>query len=197
MLNRFIRSFTLLAVLISTTAYSAVDYVVEHQPQVLEKVTEFTAKGVLKQKPNGYLYVEVAKEYIADIVPLIDAKGKIVPPRHFSSKKGIGAHISVMYENEQIDNEIWEIAELGKEYTFTVKELRTVKLTSNNKLRKLWLLAVEAPELQKLRESYGLSSFLKGHDFHITLGTQVPGKADILPLPKIEVEEFEAAAAAA
>ncbi len=197
MLNRFIRSLILLSVLISSSAYCAVDYVVEDQPFILEKVAEFTAKGVLKQKPNGYLYVEVAREYIADILPLIDAKGKIVPPRHYSSKKGIGAHISVMYENEQIENEIWEIAELGKEYTFTVKELRTVKLNNNNKMRKLWLLAVVAPELEKLRESYNLPSLLKGHDFHITIGTQVPGKADIITLPKTADLNLEVAAAAA
>ncbi len=180
MLKRFIRSFVLLLVLTSTLVAS-VDYVVEFQPQVLEKVCQFEAKGTLKQKPNGYLYVEVADEYIAETLPLIDAKGKIVPPQHYTSKKGIGAHISVMYENEQIDNEIWEIAELGKEYTFRVLELRTVKLNTNNKLRKLWLLAVDAPELEALRESYGLPRLLKGHDFHITLGTQVPGKIEVLP----------------
>ncbi len=43
-------------------------------------------------------------------------------------------------------------------------------------MKKLWLLAVAAPDLEKLRESYGLSSKLKNHDFHITIGTQVPGK---------------------
>lgn len=185
MLNRFIRKSLLLVAITSTlctAAFAGVDYTVEDQPQVIEQVIQLEAKGVLKQKPNGYLYVEVSKDFIAQVLPLIDAKGKIVPPRHYTSKKGIGAHISVMYENEQIENEIWEIKELGKEYTFSVMELRTVKLTNNNKLRKLWLLAVSAPELETLRESYGLASKLKGHDFHITIGTQVPGKAEIVPL---------------
>lgn len=196
MLNRFIRSFLVIALVTSSALFAAVDYVVEFQPQVLEKVCQFKAKGTLKQKPNGYLYIEVAREYIADILPLIDAKGIIVPPQHYKSKKGIGAHISVMYENEQIENEIWEIAELGKEYTFTVMELRSVKLNNNGKLRKLWLLAVDAPELQKLRESYGLPSLLKNHDFHITIGTQVPGKSELKPLTVEPHELVEAAAAA-
>lgn len=194
MLKRFIQSL-LLFVIITNGAWAAVDYVVEVQPQVIEKVSQIEARGVLKQKPNGYLYVEVSKDFIAQILPLIDAKGKIVPPRHYTSKKGIGAHISVMYENEQIENEIWEIAELGKEYSFSVLELRSIKLTNNNKLRKLWLLAVSAPELEKLRERYGLQSFLKGHDFHITIGTQVPGKAEIIPIDDpMEIEEVEEAA---
>lgn len=89
-----------------------------------------------------------------------------------------------MYENEQILNEIWEIKELGQEFTFNVIEIRTVKFNKNNKAKKLWLLAVTAPELEKLRENYGLSSKLKNHDFHITIGTQVPGK------PQVKTEEM-------
>jgi hypothetical protein len=152
------------------------DYQIEFQPQVIEKVIQFEQKGILKQKDNGYLYVEVSKDFIAQVLPLIEVPGRIVPPRHYTSKKGIGAHISVMYENERIMNEIWEIKELGQEFSFKIKELRTVKLTKDNQVKKLWLIAVEAPELERLRESYGLSSKLKGHDFHITIGTQVPGK---------------------
>jgi len=189
MLNRFIRSLFLFVIL-TTSAFAGVDYVVEDQPQVMQKVWQFEGRGTLKQKPNGYLYVEVNRDFIAQILPIIDAKGKIVPPRHYTSKKGIGAHISVMYENEQIENEIWEIKELGQEFTFSVMELRTVKLTNNNKLRKLWLLAVQAPELERLRESYGLANKLKSHDFHITIGTQVPGKAELMVIDDpMDIEE--------
>lgn len=180
MLKAFIqKSFVLLLLshLIISPVFSAVDYQVENQPHVIEQVVQYEQKGILKQKDNGYLYVEVSKDFIAATLPIMDVPGKIVPPRHYTSKKGIGAHISVMYENELILNEIWEIKELGKEFTFNVIELRTVKLNKDNKIKKLWLLAVSAPELEKLRESYGLPSKLKNHDFHITIGTQVPGKA--------------------
>jgi hypothetical protein len=199
MLKSFIQK--VFAIVIVTTSlslpiFAAQDYQIENQPQVIEKVVQISQKGILKQKDNGYLYVEVSKDFIAEALPLIDAPGKIVAPRHYTSKKGIGAHISVMYENEQILNEIWEIRELGQEFTFTIMELRTVKLNKNNKMKKLWLLAVAAPELEKLRESYGLSSKLKNHDFHITIGTQVPGKSlnkgDIIILE--EIEEFNEAA---
>lgn len=179
MLRSFIQKFLAIVILttsLSLPAFAAEDYQIEDQPQVIETVVQIQQKGILKQKDNGYLYLEVSKDFIAESLPLIDAPGKIVPPRHFTSKKGIGAHISVMYENEQILNEIWEIKELGQEYTFTVMELRTVKLNKDNKVKKLWLLAVAAPELEKLRESYGLSPKLKNHDFHITIGTQIPGK---------------------
>lgn len=171
------------------------DYQVENQPRVIEQAVQIEHKGVLKQKDNGYLYVEVSREFISQILPLIEAPGKIVPPSHYTSKKGIGAHISVIYENELIDNEIWEIKELGQEFSFDVLELRTIKLKQDKKIKKLWLLAVAAPQLEKLRESYGLSSLLKGHDFHITIGTQVPGKpqAEVYEFVIFEEEEQEAA----
>lgn len=184
MLKSFIQKCLLVAFTASClySPFSAIagDYQVEQQPQVIEQIIQIEHKGILKQKENGYLYLEVSKDFIAQSLPLIDAPGKIVPPRHYSSKKGIGAHISVMYENEQIENEIWEIKELGREYTFTLLELRTVKLNKDNKMKKLWLIAVSSPELEKLREKYGLSSLLKGHDFHITVGTQIPGKAHLV-----------------
>jgi hypothetical protein len=181
MMKNAIRKFVALAAVAMVFVVSATagDYQIEFQPKVFEQAVKIEHKGVLKQKENGYLYLEVPNTFISEILPLIDAPGTIVPPRHYSSKKGIGAHISVMYENEQIENEIWEIEELGNEYTFAVLELRTVKLNQNNKMRKLWLLAVDAPALEQLRERYGLSPKLKGHDFHITIGTQIPGKVNV------------------
>lgn len=197
MLKGFIQKITACAMLLaflSGTSFAVDDFHVENQPQVIEAAFLCEQRGVLKQKDNGYLYLDVSNDFIAKTLPLIQAEGKIVPPRHYTSKKGIGAHISVMYENEQIENEIWEIKELGNEYNFYVQELRTVKFSSKGKMKKLWLIAVFAPELEKLRESYGLASKLKGHDFHITIGSQVPGiaKPDCFII-ELEEEEKEAA----
>lgn len=182
MLKVFVRKLIVIAAL-ATAIFScelfAGDYKIEFQPVVTERAAMIEHKGVLKQKSNGYLYLEVSNDFIGEILPLIIAPGTIVPPHHYTTKTGIGAHISVMYEDEQINNDIWEIAELGQEFIFSVMDLRTVKVSMNSKTRKLWMIAVHAPELQQLRMSYGLPPKLKGHDFHITVGSQVPGKAKI------------------
>lgn len=199
MLKSFIQkilALTILTASLSLPVFASPDYQVENQPQVVERVIQCPQKGILKQKDNGYLYVEVSSDFIAQALPLIEAQGKIVPPRHYTSKRGIGAHISVMYENERILNEIWTIKELGQEFIFNVVELRTVKISRDNRMKKLWLLAVTCPELEKLRESYGLPSLLKGHDFHITIGTQVPSNLQLKPQEIIleEIEETQEAA---
>ncbi len=178
----------LLAAFSLSSAFAAVDYHIEDQYAVVEKALQLEHKGVLKQKDNGYLYIEVSRDYIAQILPLIEAPGKLIPPRHYKAKNGIGPHISVMYENEQIEHEIWKIDEIGQEFSFSILELRTVKLNKDGKMKKLWLLAVSSPELEMLRQKYGLSPKLKGHDFHITICTQVPGLPAV-----IEIELGEAA----
>lgn len=157
---------------------AAGDYQVEFQPAVIEKAASIECTGVLKQKKSGYVYLEVSNDFIGELLPLVAAPGKMVPPHHYTNNTGIGAHISVMYEDELIHNEIWEIAELGQQFTFTVEDLRTVKCSKEGKTQKFWILVVDAPQLEQLRIGYGLSSKLKGHDFHITIGTQVPGSGN-------------------
>jgi hypothetical protein len=191
MLKNGFRKFVaaaVLAMVFVSFSHACGDYQVEFQPKVLEQAIKIEQRGILKQKENGYLYVEVSNDFISKILPFIDAPGRIVPPRHYVSKKGIGAHISVMYENEQIESEIWEIKEIGKEYSFEVMELRTIKLNKDGRVKKLWLLAVDAPDLEDLRMRYGLTSKLKGHDFHITIGSQIPG-----PISYVVNEEDDAA----
>ena len=153
-----------------STLFAKSDFTVEAQPRVIEAAQQIQQYGVLKQKPNGYLYVEVSREFIATILPMIQTQGKLKAPGHCTSKKGIGPHISVIYDQEKTEHTIGEIAELGKTIHFRVKQLRTVHVQSKN--QKLWILACDAPDLEKLRVQYGLGALLHGHDFHITLATE-------------------------
>jgi hypothetical protein len=184
MYNKYLKKvFLTLAFTLSifTGLHAADDFIIEETPVAIEIAAALPHSGELKQKDNGYVYVDVSNDFINLLFPIIEQHikeehpdAKVVPPP-FLSKKGIGAHISVMYETDIVKNDIWNIPELGKEYTFTIREIRSVKILGQ-KPKKLWLLAVDAPDLETLRESYGLSSKLKGHDFHITIAYQKPGK---------------------
>lgn len=115
-------------------------------------------------KNNGFVYLNVDDQFIDDVVYSLPLQGSFTPTA--TGERKMGAHISVMYEDELIGNEIWNFEEAGDWFAFTVKELRYVHRGS----KRLWLLAVDCPALQLLREHYGLRPKLKGHDFHITLG---------------------------
>jgi len=72
MLKSFIQKLFVLVILTTSlvsSAFAAVDYQVENQPQVIETVVQFEQKGILKQKDNGYLYVEVSRDFIAEALP--------------------------------------------------------------------------------------------------------------------------------
>ena len=117
MLKCFIQK-SFIGFILATLAFSPLlanpDYLIEDQPLVIEKCIQFEQKGILKQTKNGYLYLDISNDFIGEVLPLIEVQGKIIPPSYYKSKKGIGAHISVMHKDEQILNEIWEIKELGQ-----------------------------------------------------------------------------------
>ena len=186
---------TLLTLVLPFAAFAKVDYQVEPQPQVVEMALSLENCGELKQKDNGYLYVDVSDKFIAEILPLLECPGRIAPPSHYTSKKGIGAHVSVMYENERITNDLWEIAELGETYAFDVTELRSLKVANRDgHMKKLWLIALDAPQLEQLRESYGLAPKLKGYQLPAAKNPEGEVEIEILFVEDLDEQIFAEAA---
>lgn len=156
------------------------DYKVDTvQTHILEMAKSLPMTGVLKIKENGYAYLDVSNEYITKLFPNLILDGHLRPTHSFGSEEG--AHITVVSDKEEaqgIENE------LGKSFTFTIKELRVIEVTKTYYETRYdmrttvsgyrWVLAVESDELEELRIQYGLSPLLNRHDFHITIGFEVP-----------------------
>ena len=160
---------------------AADDYKVDHkQEHVLELAKTLPQIGVLRKKSNGYVYLDVSNEYITKTFTNLILDGHLRPTDSFGAEEG--AHITVIKENEDssgIENEI------GKEFIFQVNELRTVASFKTEgggmggKVVKYhtgdrWFIAVESPELEELRTRCGLTPLIDEHDFHITIGFEVP-----------------------
>ncbi len=146
------------------------DFVTVLNEEMLATAIKVDAIGQLRLKNNGFVYLDVENDFIKSITPFLEIKGDFAP---LSIKgKAMGAHISVLHENETITNEIWTLQNAGEWFHFKVKELRYVDRKTEKGLQRLWLLAVDSPALQRLRSSYGLKPKLQGHDFHITIGTE-------------------------
>ena len=62
----------------------------------------------------------------------------------------------------------------GLVLSFHITFIRSFTVRTQSGYKHEWVIAVESPELEALRRSYGLSSKVKGYDFHITLGKQMP-----------------------
>ncbi|MBA2728003.1 MAG: hypothetical protein H0U49_07510 [Parachlamydiaceae bacterium] len=129
-----------------------VDYAREHLP----------LEGKLLVNSKGFGYLTVDDGYVQQLFPMLGLKEQgYRPPPYYRRSGSPGAHISVFYVNEYISP-----TEVGQTFHFELKQISIVK-TRN---AKFVVLQVQSPELEKLREKYGLTPKLLGHDFHISLG---------------------------
>ena len=130
----------------------AIEYAKEHLP----------TDGKLVLKFDGFVYLKVDDRYVHTLFPMLGLKEKgFEKPPYFRNRKAPGAHISVFNENEHIKPQ-----EVRQYFHFTIKDIKIVNLSDSVSYA---VLDVESPELEKLREKYGLAPKLLGHDFHISL----------------------------
>lgn len=131
--------------------------------------THLPMEGKLIVKSDGFGYLKVDDGYIHRLFPMLGLKKEgFKEPPYFRSRKAPGAHISVFYENERVVPE-----EVGQYFRFELKQIVIIKLSDNTRYA---VLQVKSPELEKLREKYGLSPKLFGHDFHISLAKKVSSR---------------------
>lgn len=129
----------------------------------------FSLEGQLIVKSDGFGYLKVSDDYIHALFPMLGLKeeGYNKPP-YFRTEEAPGAHISIFYVNENIMPE-----EVGQYFHF---ELKQIVIVESSKDTRYVVLQVESPELEKLREKYGLSPKLFGHDYHISLAKKITSR---------------------
>ena len=145
--------------LLSGAENPVLDYSKIHLPQT----------GVLKT--NGqFVYVDLDNDYIHKLVPLIEEEGFEEPP-YFGRPELVGAHISVIYDEEMGTYSLPPIQELGEVIHFQVKECKIVSPPKMKGVDQVYFITVEAPELDRIREKYGLPK--REYEFHITVGVKL------------------------
>jgi hypothetical protein len=135
----------------------------EFSPKVMKEAGKLPQYGILRQNSSGFIYLEVPQNYIDKTKPHIGGKGIVKPP----SKTG--AHISVMYPEEVKNNHIY-VSEIGKKIFFSIKGFYSSPVNwTKHSIDKVYYVEVRSPELEHIRQKYGLSRHLKGQQFHITV----------------------------
>jgi hypothetical protein len=138
-------------------------------PTLLNQSRSLCQVGTLAQTKSGFVYVEIEDAYIHQLYPLLTQKFlKATKPPYFGP--GLtGAHISLIYPNEQISIPNFE---LEKQYDFTIKDLVRARIVN----KYYYVLLVSSPALIKLRQRYNLPEKLdfKGYeiDLHITIANE-------------------------
>ena len=129
--------------------------------------------GVLKMTPT-FVFVDLDDAYIHSLTPFIEQDGFQEPP-YFGDPYTEGAHISIMYSEEVKKYGIKKIAECGEVIHFTPKTCEIVHHSTWKEMEEIYLIVVDAPELDKIRKKYGLPPL--NFPFHITIGVK-PKKAN-------------------
>lgn len=123
-------------------------------------------KGRLMQTDDGFLYLDLPDSLIDAFVAMVDDPKAKKPPYNTKKMNNVGAHVSVAYKDEM---EGKKVKELGKDFFCSIKGFVSLDPEGWNEMDRVWFLELDAPELKKLRKSYGLSEKLNGHEFHSTL----------------------------
>jgi len=128
--------------------------------------SELSNCGVLKEE-KGFVYVDLEDDYIHKLYTLIREHGFQEPP-YFGKQELVGAHVSVIYPAESKEYKIKKIQELGQKICFELTGCEIVYPPDWPGVEKAYILLIDAPELDELRDKYGLPP--KSNAFHITIG---------------------------
>ena len=134
-------------------------------PAINNKIKLLPAVGKICLSPQNLCYLNINNDYIHQNFLYLNIPA-IQKPDYFGPT-GIGAHISVIYPNE---NKALNLIFLGQEYDFTVYDLVEAEIH----LKKYYILLVESLALIQLRKKHGLQDKLNFKNysigFHITIG---------------------------
>jgi len=115
---------------------------------------------------DDYTFLDISDAYIHELFPLLAPESNLQKPNYFSSQKSMGAHISIIYPEEQVRIERQEHA---KTHVFKPTGLWYAILESKT----YYVLMIESPTLTSLRRKYQLPDQLsfKGNlfSFHTTI----------------------------
>jgi hypothetical protein len=125
--------------------------------------------GVLKQTRDGFVYVDVPDEMIYGLIDAVDAEDIKKPPYWQKSFDKIGAHISVIGKT---DSQNKKIQEIGNNIEYSIVGVKQTKPDSWDEMDKVYFISVKSPQLETLRQKYGLPKKHHGHEFHITFAVK-------------------------
>jgi len=134
-----------------------------------EKLKDVELKGKLQQAKNGFVYLDLPDDLINGLFAIIDENNISKPPYNQKKYNQIGAHVSVIDEKEIKDITIKEV---GKEFNFSLGALKSTTPKTWDDVEKVYFLQIDSPDLENLRNKYGLPKKLNGHEFHITVAVE-------------------------
>lgn len=135
----------------------------------LQKAGTLSNEGTVHQIDN-YCYLKIADDFIHLLYPTLKNYEFITKPEYFSPPNAIGAHISIIYPEENI---VLNQKDAGQKHLFSIEGL----IKAQYGVKEYFALAVSSPSLAAIRQQYSLAPKprFKGQEivFHITIAVRV------------------------
>lgn len=161
----------------------------------LEKRAAVKMTGLLQATSSGYLLVGVPAALARGIYDAMDEPGISFPAAVDGGALRAGIVVMTPKEIEQIGGAD-KITERGKQFPYNLGGLEEAPATNWPGVSVCWHLRIYAPELGKLRRTYGLPTKVEGdNDFSIVVACRKTGvlisnttSKSVDPLPKVQTE---------
>jgi hypothetical protein len=122
--------------------------------------------GTLKQDNRGFVYLDIANEYITSIIPFFNDSSIDIPP-YFQGDFTDGAHIAIATPDEE--KKLFSPLPIGDALAFTVTGCYRSSLLYDLKNKYVWYLTIASEELEEIRTSMGLSALPNDETYYITV----------------------------
>ncbi len=159
----------------------------------LGKFAFFLPKGLkatLHKDKDGSYYLKLPDTLVHNLQAFVKDEGGILPT-HFQLLDGVlpkGAHIPTILRGESPET----LKETGEEFYFFLLGVYQHKVRAYPGLDTVWYLSFESPDLESLRQKYGLQRKIKGFDFTCLIATKAAASPTSPPVFAINPANFAA-----
>ena len=128
----------------------------------------YAMSGELYLANTGWIFLAVPNALVRAVFATMVEPGISLPTRDGA----LQAHISVMRpaEIEQLGGPGKLANDRGKRYRYSLGRMKTVEPHNDDQISRVWFLEVHRPELNALRNSYGLPT--PKYPYHITVAVR-------------------------
>lgn len=150
----------------------------------LEKRAAVRMTGLLQATSSGYLLVGIPTALVRGIYDAMDEPGISLPASVDGGALRAGIVVMTPEELKSIGGAD-KVTERGKQFSYSLGSLEEAPATNWPGVSVCWHLRIHAPELGKLRRTYGLSTKVEGdNDFSIVVACRKTGVLTSNPTSK-------------
>jgi hypothetical protein len=137
----------------------------------------YNMAGRLYLAKSGWLLLSVPNAFVRGVFDALTAPGAELPTAGLMNVPNVAgdvlnAHISVMTAAEVEAIGADKINERGHMFYYALGPVEEIPVHNVDGVSKVWAVQVKSPALAALRKSYGLSPYIKDHQFHITVAAR-------------------------